>query len=381
MLIPISQDINKLFVRIDGEQYPVNKMLLNTQEVTGVEVYADYYSQYFTIESLEDGNVITLTKGSNAPNVTFYYSTDGSTWTSTNDTISWNLDQNDKIMLKATANRLNGGSNKIEASWHINGTMLHDAYGNIMSLLYGDDFKDTTLQYAYSFAYLFGYNGYLANAKNLKLPNNTSRYCYTHMFDACTALTTAPTLPSITLANCCYLNMFWNCFSLITAPELPATTLADSCYSGMFKDCRALAYAPNLPATTLAYRCYYEMFSGCTSLVNAPVLPAITLVNCCYQNMFNGCTSLVKAPQLPATTLTGYCYNGMFNGCTSLNEVICLATDISAEGCLIWHVSSYVTIGWLENVASSGTFYKDSTMNSFKVGTNVPTGWTINDFN
>ena len=67
------------------------------------------------------------------------------------------------------------------------------------------------------------------------------------MFSTCTSLTTAPELPSTTLADSCYLGMFQGCESLITAPELPATTLARSCYDSMFSMCR------NLKTITLGY--------------------------------------------------------------------------------------------------------------------------------
>ena len=60
--------------------------------------------------------------------------------------------------------------------------------------------------------------------------------------------------------------MFAGCTSLTTAPELPSTTLAWDCYSGMFIACHSLTNAPELPATTLTERCYDEMFRNCTSL-------------------------------------------------------------------------------------------------------------------
>ena len=91
-------------------------------------------------------------------------------------------------------------------------------------------------------------------------------YCYYFLFQGCTSLTTAPSLPATTLANYCYHSMFAGCTSLTTAPELPVTTLADSCYHSMFGGCTSLTTAPSLPATTLANYCYYSMFGGCTKL-------------------------------------------------------------------------------------------------------------------
>ena len=103
-----------------------------------------------------------------------------------------------------------------------------------------------------------------------------------------------------TMANTCYARMFQGCTSLTQAPSLPATTLKSKCYSYMFQGCTSLTQAPALPATTLAINCYYSMFQGCTSLTQAPSLPATTLKSTCYAYMFQGCTSLKLS-----TTQTG----------------------------------------------------------------------------
>ena len=113
---------------------------------------------------------------------------------------------------------------------------------------------------------------------------------------------------------------------------------------------------------------FHGLFENCTALTTSPLLPATTLASGCYDSMFSGCTSLTTAPLLPATTLVDKCYKNMFNGCTSLNSVTCLATDISAEDC---------TTDWLNNVAATGTFYKDANMSDWTTGTSgIPLGWT-----
>ena len=208
-----------------------------------------------------------------------------------------------------------------------------------------------------------------------ELPATTlADYCYYEMFNGCTSLTTTPPqLPATTLAEKCYYNMFNGCTSLTTAPSvLPATTLASYCYYAMFYGCTSLTTAPELPATTLAWGCYHYMFYGCTSLTTAPELPATTLVSYCYREMFRGCTSLTTAPELPATTLTIGCSYGMFNGCSKLNYIKMLATDISASECLY---------KWVDGVASSGTFIKNTAMTSLPSGTSgIPNGWTVQDY-
>ena len=181
----------------------------------------------------------------------------------------------------------------------INSTANINASGNIMSLLYGDNFKDKTSfpeGSQYTFNELFKDNTHLINAENLILPaTELTEYCYFGMFYGC-ALTTAPALPATTLALGCYHNMFYECILLTQAPELPATTLEAECYENMFTGCTSLTQAPTLPATTLSDGCYYDMFEGCTSLTTAPELPATTLAPSCYCNMFWGCTALTQAP-------------------------------------------------------------------------------------
>ena len=216
------------------------------------------------------------------------------------------------------------------------------------------------------------FNGCTSLTSAPELPATTlAQSCYYDMFGGCTSLTTAPVLPATTLAYSCYANMFDGCSSLATAPELPATTLADSCYTSMFQGCTSLTTAPELPATTLAEYCYQYMFNYCRALTTAPALPATTLVDTCYYGMFYSCTSLTTAPELPATTLAINCYNSMFNGCTKLNYIKCLATNISV---------SYCTDYWVHNVASTGTFVKNSSMSSWTTGNNgIPSGWTVQD--
>ena len=227
-----------------------------------------------------------------------------------------------------------------------------DVANNIMSLIYGDNFKNKTSfpeGSEMNFTYLFK-----AFNQNLKVFNAK---------DLC--------LPSTTLTRFCYLQFFGNCQTLITAPELPAKTLGDGCYNSMFMLCRNLTTAPELPATTLANRCYQNMFQACTSLVNAPKLPATTLASSCYNAMFNGCASLVNAPKLPATTLASSCYSDMFYGCRGLNYLKCLATDISAYDC---------TRNWLYGVSSAGTFVKNASMSGWTTGlSGIPNGWNVED--
>lgn len=55
----------------------------------------------------------------------------------------------------------------------------------------------------------------------------------------------------------------------------------------------------------------------------------------------------------------------MFSGCKKISKVTCLATDISATGCLNW---------WLSNAAAVGTIYVAKGMKD-KWG--APSRWSI----
>ncbi len=379
--------------------------------------YNPYLEKYFTITALGNG-AIKISKGIN---YTIYYSKDsGATWSALYKDGTVPVNSGDTVMWKRNTPK-NDWFGTFSASCRFN------VEGNIMSLIYGDNFSDETdlTEYEGIFDYLFSGCTNVINAENLKLPATTLAYsCYYNMFKNCSSLETAPQLPAINLANHCYDGMFRGCASLSVAPELPATTLTDYCYWGMFSGCTSLTTAPELPATTLKERCYDVMFSnctslttapelhattlaedcynqmlsGCTSLTTAPSLPATTLAEGCYSGMFVGCTSLTTAPELPATVLTKNCYSSMFSGCTSLttapvlsattldegsysrmfygcsslNEITCLATDISANGC---------TYYWVVNVNRTGTFYKNPNMTGWSNGySGIPNGWQIIDY-
>ena len=367
----------------------------------------DYSKQYLTFEALENGT-FTLTVPANIDSTkmtSVSYSIDnGANWATTMidntaQTITTpTINAGDKVLWKGIGKQMSKANTSGNYS-SFSSTGNFNVSGNIMSLLYGDNFVNQTTfpsGSSFNFAYLF-IRGGLISAANLILPVTTlASSCYTYMFSNCTSLTTAPELPATTLANSCYQSMFSGCRALTTAPELPATRLANSCYQRMFSNCTSLTTAPELPATTLAGYCYYEMFDGCTLLTTAPELPATTLVsNCyqrmfygctglttppktlpattlastCYQNMFINCTSLTIAPELPATTLASKCYYEMFYGCTSLNRIKMLATDISATDCLK---------NWVTNVASSGIFTKAADMTILPTGTSgIPENWTV----
>ena len=153
---------------------------------------------------------------------------------------------------------------------------------------------------------------------------------------------------------------------------LPSVT-SNNCYREMFRACTSLTHAPSLSATTVAEGCFFNMFRKCTGLTSVAniKLPAQDLQPDCYREIFRDCSGLTSVPVFPASTLAERCYQQMLSGCTSLTSITCLATDISATSCLD---------NWVQNIKTTGTFYKDPDMSSWVVGTNVPANWTITDY-
>lgn len=387
----------------------------------GPQPPSEYDGQYFTIQSLQDGNDIYMIPPETNHKTVQVSMNGGFSWTSVllvdvNDgTLLGTLNNGGLMLVKATG-RLGDSSN----SYSFKTTKQFNVFGNILSLTNGDDFVgDVAVNYDYEFRRLFKNCTGLISAENLVLPSVLQRSafwamftgctslvnapqltatrmqygCYQSMFNGCTSLVNAPALPATTLASSCYngmfqgctslvnapaltattlatycySHMFYGCTSLVNAPQLPATTLTDSCYSQMFVNCTSLTTAPALPATTLANNCYYNMFQRCTSLVNAPsILPATTLADNCYQYMFQGCTSLTTAPVLPATTLTQRCYYYMFQNCTSLNYVKMLGISEQPNS----------LSNWLYNVSASGTAVLNSNTEIWTSDV-IPSGWNI----
>ena len=297
-----------------------------------------------TFEAMEAGAVVKF-KMADVVTELVEYSTDGTTWiTYTSETPIPLANVGDKVSFRGQ-NAAYRGSSGTGSNFSCTGNCY--VYGNVMSLIYSTGFatnNELTAPRALSCLFWNNENIYSHTSKELVLP-------------ACT------------LTNRCYTSMFENCSHLTSAPALPATEMAENCYSAMFANCTSLTTTPALPATTLAVNCYGTMFKGCTNLTAAPDLPATTLFSSCYSSMFEGCTNLTAAPELPAPTLTSFCYNNMFKDCEKLNKVTCLATSG------INNMQS--TNQWLAGVASTGTFYKPTSVDWGTPGSStIPEGWT-----
>lgn len=200
-----------------------------------------YSGQYLTFRATENG---TFSFNPTSGNSIQYSLDSGSTWSTLASGASTpTIASGDTVMWKGTMTPIDTGYALDLGVGVFSASNKFEVEGNIMSLLYGDNFSGQTSLSgkSYAFTYLFVYCQ-ITSAENLVLPATTlAPYCYSMMFQTCTSLTTAPKLPATTLADYCYSGMFLKCSSLTTAPELPAATLVFGCYSTMFQDCTSLS--------------------------------------------------------------------------------------------------------------------------------------------
>ena len=204
----------------------------------------DYQDEYLTLSALEDGEItITIPSQVNSTYATsLSYSKDKSSWQettidSTDQTITIPVSSGEEVYLKGKAKQWSTR----DFSSNISSDCNIIASGNIMSLLYEDDFKDKTVfpgGAVYIFRELFKNNTHLINAENLILPATTlSQGCYRDMFRGCTSLTIVPELPATTLAGGCYYQMFYICRKLnnitMLATDISATDCMKNWVSGV----------------------------------------------------------------------------------------------------------------------------------------------------
>lgn len=224
----------------------------------------DYSLDYFTLEFLEPGT-ITLENYWDGYSEAAYLYEDGKIYYSLNNGSTWNyfeydydlndgdgayvpvsVQAGDKLIMKAI--RIAWNAAESTAGFKIASTCDFNACGNIMSLIWGDDFiGQTDFKNNYdvpedgesdargymAFSNLFNGNTNLINAENLILPATT--LCedfgseYEYMFNECTSLLSAPILISPKLSPYAYNNMFNGCSSLTKIICLATDISASDC--------------------------------------------------------------------------------------------------------------------------------------------------------
>jgi beta-galactosidase len=215
----------------------------------------DYSQDYLTFDVITSGTILWKQIGTEARTIS--YSTDnGTTWTEITATTAGtaiNVTAGDHVLFKGTSQSY--AVDRSNYSGFDGGTATYGISGNIMSLIYGDDFVGKkTMSGTFNFCSIFKQSK-AVSAENLVLPATTlTNYCYRAMFSKAHDMAAAPALPATTLAQGCYWYMFEEC-PITTAPELNATTLVKECYGNMFTGCTSLNYIKCLATTKSATDC------------------------------------------------------------------------------------------------------------------------------
>lgn len=219
----------------------------------------DYSQDYLTIYTTR-GSIGDITFTNRSTSGTLYYDEGDNNWRQLNGTIS-----TVKPLIRLKGNLIPGAHQDpyFLTDYGIGRLDILSSYdcnicGNIMSLLYDDNFVGQTslLGYDYVFTRLFYNNSDIISAENLVLPATTlSDGCYVQLLAHDSNLRYTPKLPAQTLNMLSYQRMFANCTSLTTAPDLLASVITQRCYEGMFDGCTSLNYIKCLATDISAYNC------------------------------------------------------------------------------------------------------------------------------
>ena len=172
-----------------------------------------YSAMPLTLEIVSAGT-ITYTHKLQIPKPIYYRKNEGS-WTiiqNKTGATTINVEEGDIVEFK--------GNNNTYAQSHTiydtfsGSTAIFNAYGNIMSLVYGDVLTGGTSLSDYAFFGLFACTR-ITSAENLILPAQTlSSYSYGGLFEYCQRLTTGPELAANNVVSTSYAFMFMGCNNL-----------------------------------------------------------------------------------------------------------------------------------------------------------------------
>ena len=266
----------------------------------------DYSQDYLTLKALTGGTILWKAYGNLTKTIS--YSINNGEWVSITSSASGvpiTVSAGDSVRLKGT--NYPYATSKSAYSGFDGGTATYDIEGNIMSLIYGDNFVGNTT-----------------------LPNNSYMFC--SLFKQSNAVSAENMiLPATTLRTYCYRAMFSKAPLLVVPPQLPATTLAQGCYWYMFEEA-PISEAPALYATTLMKECYGYMFTGCGNLSLIECL-ATTGLN--TQDCLRGWTTNVSATGTfvkDGNTSWSIGVNGIPSGWVVCNDVLMYPPEVSFDG-------------------------------------------------
>lgn len=247
------------FIRGDMSECLSVKPVLWSGEIDNTEE-EDPTEQYLTFTFNEAGALYWTDRHETQTSRTIEYSLNDGPWTSVTSaysgsgttlhrgTLIANVTNRDKIRVRGVNNTY---CRYVAGGWYyqfFHSTASYSLSGNIMSLIYGEDFKNktafpagSTYNYSCMFYDMIGINGnnntQLEDVDGLVMPATTlTESCYESMFQGCTNLVSAPFLPATTGATNCYKNMYNGCSNLTTVKSSlvsPSASYTDGWLSGV----------------------------------------------------------------------------------------------------------------------------------------------------
>jgi uncharacterized repeat protein (TIGR02543 family) len=238
MDITIDSNIQNIILRLGGVDYPISTLQFSQNGSTPTVVWGgstpeiDYSKEYFTITSWEDSNTLSVKHGN--VNFTLYVSYDKQSWSTlsiSSGTQTINLNCGESVYFKATTSKL-CGSDSTNYATTFTATKYFEASGNIMSLLFGDDFENVTTftdTSSYKIYGLFYNSTKLLTLENLVIPcTQYTSWIFQHFCNYCSSLIKAPKeLPAqISNGSNTFVWMFANCTKLQESPVIRLTSNA-----------------------------------------------------------------------------------------------------------------------------------------------------------
>ena len=207
-------------------------------------------------------------------------------------------------------------------------------YGNILSLVCGDEYKLGVLPDEWHPDVMFSDDGndyiryILIDASDLWLPTNQLKEdCFKDLFKELYGLTVAPNIYAKSMPKWGCGNMFQNCRHLTSMPQIYIETIYDYSFASMFDGCTSLVQTTpfRIKSTKGEYSCS-SMFYNCTALTGTPQWDSfddLSIDKGSFYLMFDGCTSLttINFNFGLINNTWGNAYSFMFQNCTSLIEV------------------------------------------------------------
>ena len=233
-------------INYNGEWNNTNKAShIPTNWTINNEYNYPWENEYLQFDVLTDGTIVWLSVGTECEKTISYSKDHGTTWTeitATSEGVEINVVTGDNVLFKGITDYY--ALSKTKYSAFTGGTATYNAKGNIMSMLYGDNFiGQIKLIEPWALSQLFNGSN-IVSAEYVILPATIlTNNCYRATFAHCSLLIKSPKkLPAMNLSENCYYYMFDECASMITHPELPASTLINGCYIGLFHHCFLLTY-------------------------------------------------------------------------------------------------------------------------------------------